>query len=91
MYQMFKNAIAFNQDIGRWEVSNVTDMSAMFQYAQTFNQDIGHWDVSNVTDMEGKLLARYIPPTNTLDERYHSVDYFFRRGALIPENTLLKK
>ena len=41
----------FNQDIGNWDVSNVTDMSGMFDSAQYFNQPIGNWDVSNVTDM----------------------------------------
>jgi len=34
----------FNQDIGNWDVSNVTDMSGMFADT-TFNQDIGNWDV----------------------------------------------
>ena len=42
---------SFNQDIGNWDVSNVTNMSQMFRNAYVFNQDIGGWDVSNVTDM----------------------------------------
>jgi surface protein len=42
---------AFNQDIGGWDVGNVTDMSAMFGVATSFNQDIGSWDVGNVTEM----------------------------------------
>ena len=46
----------FNQNIGNWDVSNVTNMSYMFssespQYL--FNQDISYWDVSNVTSMVG--------------------------------------
>ena len=45
------NDVSFNQDIGNWDVSNVTDMSGMFDSAQSFNQPIGNWDVSNVTDM----------------------------------------
>jgi surface protein len=39
------------QDIGKWDVSNVTDMNFMFYNANAFNQDIGKWDVSNVTNM----------------------------------------
>ena len=42
------NAFAFNQNIGAWNVSNVTSMTSMFQNAYAFNQSIGGWNVSNV-------------------------------------------
>ena len=42
---------AFNQNIGQWNVSKVTDMDGMFYGATVFNQDISDWDVSEVVDM----------------------------------------
>jgi surface protein len=50
MTGLFYGATSFNQDIGNWDVSNVTNMVCMFQ-ASSFNRDIGGWDVSNVTSM----------------------------------------
>jgi surface protein len=40
----------FNEDISRWDVSSVTDMSGMF-VGCGFNGDLSCWDVSNVTNM----------------------------------------
>ncbi len=42
----------FNQPIGNWDVSQVTDMSNMF-FSSAFNQPIANWDVSKVTTMNG--------------------------------------
>ncbi|MFT4244519.1 MAG: BspA family leucine-rich repeat surface protein [Candidatus Woesearchaeota archaeon] len=41
----------FNDDIGYWNVSSVTNMSSMFEGATSFNVDLSSWDVSSVTDM----------------------------------------
>ena len=48
--------MTFNQPIGDWDVSNVTNMLGMFaigagNLAIPFNQDISNWDVSSVTNM----------------------------------------
>ena len=43
---MFTRHRAFNQPIGDWDTSKVTDMRSMFKLASSFNQPIGNWDTS---------------------------------------------
>ena len=48
----FLNSIVeVTDNIGIWDVSNVTNMSRMFEGAAFYNGDISVWNVENVTDM----------------------------------------
>ena len=54
--RMFRSVYGFNQPIGTWDMSNVTNMSEMFlgeSLPMAFNQDIGNWNTSKVTDIGG--------------------------------------
>ena len=59
----------FNDNIGSWDVSNVTNMNGLFNSLVAFNQDISYWDVSNVTFMENTFLNAYAfnQPLNSWD------------------------
>ena len=62
MSELFLCYEEFNQPIGNWDISNVTDTSLMF-YGECafhlFNQNISHWDVSNVNDMYAMFFNGY--------------------------------
>lgn len=52
MGSLFLQLVTFNQSIGNWDVSNVTNMKWIFSQT-SFNQSIENWDVSNVINMVG--------------------------------------
>ena len=45
---MFYNCTGFNQPIGDWDTSKVTDMRQMLYGCNLFDQDLGGWDVTGV-------------------------------------------
>ncbi len=52
---LLKGASEFNEDISKWDVSNVTNMGGMFSGCKTFNQPLNNWGpkLSKVTNMSG--------------------------------------
>lgn len=60
MFGMFSGQKLFNQNIGSWDVSNVTNMGYMFQ-APAFNNGgsptLNNWNVSKVTNMSRMFQA----------------------------------
>ena len=49
----------FNQDISKWNVSNVIDMRFMFANYKKFNQNISKWNVQNVQNMSYMFIYCY--------------------------------
>ena len=51
MSNLFFDNRDFNEDISRWNVSNVVRMNSTFNGATSFNGDLSGWDVRQVRSM----------------------------------------
>ena len=77
----------FNQPIGNWDVSNVTNMSYMFIYEcglMQFNRNISQWDVSNVTNMSfmfGDATSFNQPIENWNTSNVTDMSYMFKNAT----------
>ena len=52
-----KAMVHFNDNIGNWNTSGVTDMKSMFFMALAFNQPIGKWNTNNVKSMHSMFYG----------------------------------
>lgn len=72
MSRLFQNT-SFNGDIGYWDTSRVTNMSAMFVLAASANPDVSNWDVSKVTNMNNMFALATSASPNTSNWNTSSV------------------
>jgi hypothetical protein len=57
---MFSDTQAFNQPLGKWNLSSCLNMNSIFENAKAFDQDVESWP-----NWEGKDLEREVEDTGS--------------------------
>lgn len=84
LQNIFRDAAAFNMDIGGWNVTSVTTLENAFWGATTFDQNISSWRVGNVTNLTGtfRQASSYNQPLNDWDVSSVTTMLRMFRGAV---------
>ena len=76
LYQVFYSANAFNQEIGGWNVAQLTSFSYVFA-GSSFNRDIGLWNVASATALDHMFSSTPAFNQNIASWNVASVANFF--------------
>jgi len=90
MYEMFENAITFNQDIKDWNTSAVTNMESMFNGATVFSRDLARWVVTETVPVVDMFKGS---PMGTGGDREPTSDTpplsYFNQAPCFDQDTLI--
>lgn len=71
-------------EIGKWDVSRVTDMSKLFKNQKNFNESLNEWNVSNVINMSSMFYGAifFNQPLNNWDvSNVKNMSYMFCKAT----------
>ena len=86
LYGMFLYATAFNQPVGNWNTSAVTNMSLTFANASLFNQDLSLWKTGSVTTMSSMFSGASVFNNGSVSGAIGDLAYNPLTGAWNTEN-----
>ena len=70
MNNSFRSARNFNQPLGNWDVSKVTNFTGMFEHALSFDLGISDWKASSASRM-WECFIMPMPLIRILDRGIH--------------------
>jgi len=90
MFASFCNEIlTFNQDISKWNTSNVTNMAGMFKDNKAFNQNLGSWDLSSVDSVQNQSLQYMLSGCGMSTANYDATLIGWAANPKTPKNVIL--